>query len=160
MYRARLYCVARARRTFGVPFGFVSRRVGATTCWPWKSATTRDGRCLKSVDAHFIYYREIAASRSGVFTPATRRVGRTPDLRDIPVAFRSFRRNATLFLPSNGESDARFRRCALSSRRCCPPLAVRRESVVFRACLPPVNFNVRREAPVFDRGAAISQATR
>lgn len=41
---------ARARYTFGgAPFGgrvspFPERRA-ITTCWPWKSATTRDGRC-------------------------------------------------------------------------------------------------------------------
>lgn len=51
--KLRVTC-ARTSRTFGVPFGSV--RAGATTCWPWKSATTRDGRCLKS-DARFIYSR-------------------------------------------------------------------------------------------------------
>lgn len=58
MYRAFAYVrtCARTSRTFGVPFGSVSPFAGATTCWPWKSATTRDGRCLKS-DARFIYSR-------------------------------------------------------------------------------------------------------
>lgn len=32
-----------------------SRSGATTTCWPWKSATTRDGRCLKSYGMCQVY---------------------------------------------------------------------------------------------------------
>lgn len=54
--RAYVRTCARTSCTFGIPFGSVSPFTGATTCWPWKSATTRDGRCLKS-DAPALFTR-------------------------------------------------------------------------------------------------------
>lgn len=58
----RVFAYMRARAHFLALFESLStafsrsRNEAATTCWPWKSATTRDGRCLKSYPIYLSRY--------------------------------------------------------------------------------------------------------